>query len=267
MTVYSSFEIPVDYHRQSDAIYCGSACVQMILSTVVGDLEAGDIEKWWVQETIDNGLLYQEKKIYGEDTTLEAPPKAVAKYLNQKIRQKRHPQINNSIADLKEYTVSDALDSTREALVRKIAWTLSQCKYPVPILRYLVEIKDDTQETKKKTTHWVVIKGYLANKEIESIEDTAFQVKAFFVYDPNPKLAITEEERQKGITPYVGDPHVAEDCAQFLDIKAQNGLFVPEYSASPQDLLGYYTWSAGNWDFNICVILPDFEATLITSNK
>jgi hypothetical protein len=257
--------IDVDYHLQNVNSYCGPACAQMILSTVIGDLVPDDSEEWWSQCNIDDELKKLEIGARGGDTSLFADPEALKKYLNNTIYQ------NVNIPSIKKVTIGSNPVAVKirdfrtnklpydDNIAREIAWTIFEHKKPVPVLRYIVSASGD------KVTHWVVVRGFSADRNPKAVNDKSYSITAFYIYDPFPGYVVDPKIGKDG----AGYQHRKNDCRGslgYLNVSVAGHFPPASYSLSPQDLMApedtFITGTAQYNGFTVhkCAILPNFAA-------
>jgi len=150
-----SKNLPLGYHTQDTQKYCGAACAQMILHQMSGG----------------NNLLKQRslfKHIKDNNSPAEktepwkSGPTGLTKAMNH------YNTFNNNCI----FKIFDKL--TEHTISRKIIWTIYH--YNVAAIALV-----------KGGSHWVVVKGFQTNREVQSADDESYAILGFFINDPLPK--------------------------------------------------------------------------------
>jgi hypothetical protein len=147
MTV--STNLAVQPHQQDTDYYCGAACAQMVLETIVAGI-------------LDQDDLYADNHSH---STIESGWASGPDGLQWTMNDRRPPTFSN-------YFALFALD-TEEAISRKICWTIHHYQVAPIALVY-------------GWAHWIAIRGYSTSAHPASSADNTYTIEAFDVNNPWP---------------------------------------------------------------------------------
>lgn len=144
------------YHQQEINTWCGAACVQMVLHYLAGGGAPPDQDM--LRTEVENRATEPETGI-----VWFAPPDGIKATLNALAP--------NPAAGLFKLLVRD----TAEDITREIVWNIELHRVPAIALVYGMG-------------HWVVVRGYTADKKPQSAADTSYTILSLDLYDPWPPV-------------------------------------------------------------------------------
>lgn len=159
MTVVNDLTVP--YHQQDTNYYCGAACAQMVL------------------DSLGLGLLSQDT-LYNDNhthSTLESgwatAPDGLHWTLTNYSQGLPHAIPTNPSETVNWTTLAYHMATSEDAISRKICWTIEHYTIAASALVY-------------GWAHWIVVRGYSADRAPTNVDDLGFSIDHFYVNNPWP---------------------------------------------------------------------------------
>jgi hypothetical protein len=179
MTVETDLNVP--YHQQDTDYYCGAACAQMVLAS------------------LGLGLLPQDQ-LYNDNhthSTLEGGwatgPDGLHWTLTDLSQGRSHPIPSDPEETVNWTTLAYHEATSEDAISRKLCWTIEHYTIAPTALVY-------------GSAHWIVVRGYAADRAPTSAIDPGFAIDHFYVNNPWPPVP-SASDPTKAPPP----PHLASD--------------------------------------------------------
>ncbi|EHN10584.1 hypothetical protein PAI11_25440 [Patulibacter medicamentivorans] len=144
-----SEDLTVPYYQQETSYYCGAACAKMVLE----EIGAG---------ALDQDDLYNDNHSH---STAESGWYSGPDGVNWTMNARKPATFNNF------FVLFD--QSTEDSISRKIAWTIHHYQVAPIAMVY-------------GSAHWIVVRGYQADKAPTSSSDTSYALTGLFINNPWP---------------------------------------------------------------------------------
>jgi Peptidase_C39 like family len=154
-------DLVVPYHQQDTDYYCGAACAQMVL----GSLGLG---------LLSQDTLYNDNRTH---STLESgwatAPDGLHWTLTNYSQGLPHAIPSNPGETVNWTTLAYHMATSEDAISRKICWTIEHYTIAPTALVY-------------GSDHWIVVRGYSADRAPTNVDDLGFSIDHFYVNNPWP---------------------------------------------------------------------------------